>query len=544
MPDLFSSTSSPEADGTGALPPAKARKVGSPSIVRGADAALLAAAAMKARWSSLVLVEVTSTSPDYIKPWKMHSQRSCKGSGFVIEGGRILTNYHVVQDAIDVRLRKHGVSRRWRGTVLARGPDVDLALLAVHEDEEGRGDSFWNGVTPAVWCSTLPALQSAVHVIGFPTGGTTISVTQGVVSRVDCKNYRVGSSAFANSGGLLVLQIDAAINAGNSGGPAFCSDGSVVGVAFQSLGGAADGIGYLIPTQVCLNFLAAVAGGEYKGISDVPFLARELRNASLRRRHRVPDDVTGVLVTRASSHSALGVRVDDVVLSIDGKKVGDDGSVELRESELVSYEFLLTGKQRGEPTSVLVLRGGERVQLCAPLSQLPRRLPRNHGFDCFPHYVIIGGLVFVRLCCPMLEDKRSKGHHSAIYDLVNYQIARSFPPADGGGEGGEVAEILLLTEILAAPLNYGYTCHAWRVLDTLNGQRPKSLRALHQMYRAVPDGAFLEFVFSHGGDQIVLDATECRQSEPDILQLHAIPSATSDGLQGGGEEPAAPAPAP
>ena len=89
-----------------------------------------------------------------------------------------------------------------------------------------------------------------------------------------------------------------------------------------------------------------------------------------------------------------------------------------------------------------------------------------------------------------------------------------------------------------------YTCHAWRVLDTLNGQRPKSLRALHQMYRAVPDGAFLEFVFSHGGDQIVLDATECRQSEPDILQLHAIPSATSDGLQGGGEEPAAPAPAP
>ncbi|EOD06280.1 hypothetical protein EMIHUDRAFT_249947 [Emiliania huxleyi CCMP1516] len=151
MPDLFSSTSSPEADGTGALPPAKARKVGSPSIVRGADAALLAAAAMKARWSSLVLVEVTSTSPDYIKPWKMHSQRSCKGSGFVIEGGRILTNYHVVQDAIDVRLRKHGVSRRWRGTVLARGPDVDLALLAVHEDEEGRGDSFWNGVTPAVW---------------------------------------------------------------------------------------------------------------------------------------------------------------------------------------------------------------------------------------------------------------------------------------------------------------------------------------------------------------------------------------------------------
>ena len=55
----------------------------------------------------VVLIEVTSTTPDFIKPWKMHSQRACKGSGFVIDGQRILTNFHVVQDAIDVRLRKH-----------------------------------------------------------------------------------------------------------------------------------------------------------------------------------------------------------------------------------------------------------------------------------------------------------------------------------------------------------------------------------------------------------------------------------------------------
>jgi S1-C subfamily serine protease len=141
---------------------------------------------------AVVLIEVTSTSPDFVKPWKMHSQRTCKGSGFVIEGQRIMTNFHVVQDAIDVRLRKHGMSRRWRGKVVAVGPDVDLALLEVHEEELSKGESFWTGVSPVTWQSTLPQLQSAVHVCGFPTGGTTISVTQGVVSRIDCKNYRVG----------------------------------------------------------------------------------------------------------------------------------------------------------------------------------------------------------------------------------------------------------------------------------------------------------------------------------------------------------------
>ena len=167
---------------------------------------------------SVILIEVTTTSPDFIFPWKMKTQHRCSGSGFVISGERILTNFHVVQDAIDVRLRKHGMSRRWRGKILACGPDVDLALLEVHEEEAGKGDSFWSGVAPLEWHSSLPELQDSVHVNGFPTGGSTISVTQGVVSRIDCKNYHVGKTFEFNPGGLQVLQIDAAINSGNSGG--------------------------------------------------------------------------------------------------------------------------------------------------------------------------------------------------------------------------------------------------------------------------------------------------------------------------------------
>ena len=171
------------------------------------------AAAGNPHLGRVVLIEVVSASPNYLQPWKMHTQRACKGSGFVIEtsdGLRILTNFHVVQDAIDVRLRKHGMSRRWRGKILSCGPDVDLALLEVHEEEEGKGDSFWSGVTPASWCPELPPLQSTVLVCGFPTGGNTISVTQGVVSRIDCRNYRAGTTSFASPGGMLVLQIDAA----------------------------------------------------------------------------------------------------------------------------------------------------------------------------------------------------------------------------------------------------------------------------------------------------------------------------------------------
>lgn len=479
---------------------------------------------------AVVLIEVTSTSPDFIKPWKMHSQRSCKGSGFVIDGQRIITNFHVVQDAIDVRLRKHGMSRRWRGKVVAVGPDVDLALLEVHEEELNKGESFWAGVSPVTWHSTLPLLQSAVHVCGFPTGGSTISVTQGVVSRIDCKNYRVGPAHAFNPGGILVLQIDAAINPGNSGGPAFAKDGSVVGVAFQSLGGHADGIGYLIPAVVCENFLAA-AGGErpYAGVADVPFTARDLRNASLRRRHSVSDDTTGILITKVSPNATVGLQPDDVIVAIDGKDVGDDGSVELRQSELVGFSFLITCKRAGASTSFSVMRAGERVELSGTLQPLPPVLPCVSGFDCSAEYVIVGGLVFTRLTCPMLEDKRSKGHSAAMFDLVHFKLANSFAPA-APTDGEEPEQVLLLTEILAAPLNYGYSMpSSWRVLDTLNGQRICSLRALHDAYR-LHTGEFFEFSFSHGGDAIVLAAEQCRQSEPAILKMHAIPSIASKGI--------------
>jgi S1-C subfamily serine protease len=190
------------------------------------------ASAMAAHMESVILIEVTAVSPNFIQPWKMHGQRQSSGSGFIISDRRIITNHHVVKDAIDVRLRKHGVARRWRGKVVVSAHDVDLAIVTVHEEED---DTFWDGVTPAEWGVDLPTLQSSVHVVGFPMGGSTICVTQGVVSRIDCKNYRVGYTAAHNPGRILVIQIDAAINPGNSGGPAFAPDGRVVGIAPQNL---------------------------------------------------------------------------------------------------------------------------------------------------------------------------------------------------------------------------------------------------------------------------------------------------------------------
>ena len=161
-----------------------------------------------------------------------------------------------------------------------------VAMLTVNDDE------FWEGVSPVEF-GNLPTLQDAVTVVGYPIGGDTISVTSGVVSRIEILSYVHGStellglqvmgshfSFFSFSYCwlvdpffwcllfLMVLQIDAAINSGNSGGPAFNEKGNCVGIAFQSLKHEdAENIGYVIPTPVIKHFIQDYEkNGAYTGM--------------------------------------------------------------------------------------------------------------------------------------------------------------------------------------------------------------------------------------------------------------------------------------
>ncbi|KAG8076172.1 hypothetical protein GUJ93_ZPchr0006g43885 [Zizania palustris] len=158
---------------------------------------------------AVVKVFCVHTEPNFWLPWQRKRQYSTSSSGFIIGGRRVLTNAHSVEHYTQVKLKKRGSDTKYIATVLA------IAMLTVEDDE------FWKGVSPLEFGS-LPALQDAVTVVGYPIGGDTISVTSGVVSRIEILSYVHGSTE------LLGLQIDAAINSGNSGGPAFNDKGKFV----------------------------------------------------------------------------------------------------------------------------------------------------------------------------------------------------------------------------------------------------------------------------------------------------------------------------
>lgn len=211
------------------------------------------------------------TEPNFSLPWQRKRQYSSGSSGFVIAGKRVLTNAHSVEYQTQVKLKKRGSDTKYLATVLAIGTECDIALLTVEDDE------FWEGITPVEF-GDLPVLQDAVTVVGYPIGGDTISVTSGVVSRMEILSYVHGSTE------LLGLQIDAAINSGNSGGPAFSDKGKCVGIAFQSLKtDDVENIGYVIPTPVIQHFINDYEkNGKYTGFPLLGVEWQKMENPELR----------------------------------------------------------------------------------------------------------------------------------------------------------------------------------------------------------------------------------------------------------------------
>ncbi|KAL0897583.1 hypothetical protein Bca101_081544 [Brassica carinata] len=297
---------------------------------------------------SVVKVFTVSSKPRLFQPWQISMQNECSGSGFLISGKKIITNAHVVANHTSVKVKKHGSATKYKAKVRMIGHECDLAILEVDSDE------FWEGMN-FLELGDVPKLQEEVHLVGYPCGGDSISVTKGVVSRVELREYSHSSAE------LLTIQIDAAINSGNSGGPVFLGN-KVAGVAFEGLFWS-DGIGYMIPTPVVKHFLDGV---EEKHVSfgSMNLSYQTMGNAQLRDYFKMSKDMTGILVNEINplSDAYNFLKKDDVILSIDGVRIGNDSKVPFLNQDTVTFKHLVSMKKPSETALIKVLREGKEYE--------------------------------------------------------------------------------------------------------------------------------------------------------------------------------------
>lgn len=474
--------------------------------------------------NAVVKVHVVQHTYETMSPWNSDSQKG-SGSGLMIEGNLILTNAHVAADATFLEVQRHGETTRYEAEVVYISHESDLALLRT------RDSSVYKDVQPLA-LGDLPKMQQQVEVYGFPIGGDTLSVTRGVVSRIEKQNYvHTGEN-------LIAAQVDAAINFGNSGGPVI-SNGKVVGVAMQS-GFLTENIGYMIPTPIIRHFLDDVKDQRVDGYGFHGFLAQSMENPAMRHKYGLQTNQTGILVHKVYEHSpAEGkVAVGDIVTEIDGHKIENNGTVEFRPGEFIDHTHYIDMHQIGEDLKIKLIHQGKSQEVNLRLDKPGKEylLVKPTEYDKQPTYYIFGGLIFMPL------------NQNVISSMEN-------PPPQIGtltyeAPSKERTEAVIMTKVLPADINKDYHHTTNLLISKVNGE---TVHDFHDFFNKLQTST-TDFITLEGADnfQLVLDRKEAIRRQPEILAQYGVKSDRSQDLtvpvatpQPAVAQPAAPvAPAP
>jgi S1-C subfamily serine protease len=446
--------------------------------------------------ASVVKIHVTQRYPDPFRPWTKSQSREMSGTGFVIDGKRILTNAHVVSFASQVYVQAHGSSEKVAAKVAHIHVGIDLAVLTIDDD------AFFEGRPPLPIDESLPSVKAAVNVYGFPRGGDQISITEGIVSRVEFAEFYYSTLG-------LRIQVDAALNPGNSGGPAI-SDGKVMGVAFSELNNA-DNIGYLIAADEVRTFLADLEDGDYGGKARLWDIYQTTDNEDLRARLKLPREVGGCMITRCTDGVPGGVlQENDVITKIGPHAIGRDGYVRVDGDLPLAFTFYVNKLAKDGKVPLSIWRDGQSLDIEAPVTSVRQRVI-PYMQQNYPPYIIVGPLVFSTPVHDLMEQTPKNPQwgrflaETASPLIVRLNDAPAF-------EGEEL--VYVPCPFLPHRLTKGYSPPAMRVLSEVNGVRVKNMPHLVELLRDSRD-EFLEFKFAGWLNetlvfqrQSLLDATE------------------------------------
>lgn len=410
-------------------------------------------------YRSVVRIEVATQTADYATPWNTGRFSGGIGTGFLIGPNKFLTNAHVVSNGQRYLINIYGSPEKHQAKVKYIAHDCDLAILEVE-------DFTPFAKLPVFSISTaVPQLESQVRVIGYPVGGERLSVTRGVVSRIDFQPY---SHSRADS--HLIVQIDAAINPGNSGGPVL-QDKNVIGVAFQGLR-TADNTGYIIPAPVVNRFLKDVEDGRYDEYTDLGLTEFPLINPAMRQALDLPNDGKGILITNVTPTSACDghVKPGDILLSIDKLPIDANGSV-LIEGEKVNMHEVVERKFAGDPVDLRLRRDGEWIDITVTLKSLPQSRMYAIKYEEKPRYIVFGGLVFQPLDTNLF----------ATAQFNDVTVRRLYADYVSKGLFQKHEDVVILTGIQSDELNSQVPSYAGKAVGKINGTEVKSLAHAYEL---------------------------------------------------------------
>ena len=461
---------------------------------------------------SVVKISATMRYPDLTHPWTKHSPQDASGTGVVIDGKRILTNAHVVLYASQLFVESYQSSDKLPATVESVSPGIDLAVLKL-EDE-----AFFDKRPPIMRTSELPEVKETVLVYGYPQGGTALSITKGIVSRIEFAGYNEGLSG-------VRVQIDAAINPGNSGGPALI-DGKMVGLIFSKLT-QADNIGYIIPSEEIDLFLKDVADGTYDGKPAMHEALQTLENDALRSFLGLDRKTQGMVVHSSDPANPQDpLKPFDLLAKIGDNEIDNVGMVKVKDNLRLNFQYLIQKVVKDGKVPLTVVRQGKSQAIDVPAkTKYPMLIESLKGK--YPSYFIYGPLVFSPVTSEFIASFDRTGRLYSALALMSSPLATrrgDLPKFEG-------EQLVVVTSpIFPNRIGKGYDNPLSKIVKEVNGVSIKNLRHFVEVLRDSKE-KFTTIVFNDKfSETIVFNHQDALKVTDEILSDNGIREQASEDL--------------
>ncbi|WP_435008811.1 trypsin-like peptidase domain-containing protein [Tundrisphaera lichenicola] len=460
---------------------------------------------------AVVKIYATMRGPDVVRPWLKAGQQEATGTGVVIEGNRILTNAHVVNYASQLFVEPNQSGDKLEATIEFVAPGIDLAVLKL-EDE-----SFFEKHRPIPRAEKLPEIKETVIVYGFPTGGSSLSITKGIVSRIEFVPYG------ANTQGLRI-QIDAAVNPGNSGGPALVGD-RMIGLV-NSMARGAENIGYIIPAEEVDLFLKDIADGSYDYKPVLRERLQTLENEALKAKLGFTKKSVGIVVHEPDSDDpAYPIKKWDVITKIGDHEIDNVCMTKVRDDLRVRFEYYLQSLTKDGKIPLTIVRDGQEMNIELPVAPRLDELiqPLRSGY---PSYFIYGPLTFSTASAEFLAVLDRSGMQ-ALFALFGSPLAtrrgdrQAFP-------GEEL--VVVSSPMFPHRIAKGYDNPLAKVVDQVNGIKIKNLKHLVETLRDAKDPYITITFVAKNSETMVFDRKEILKATDEILSDNSVRQQSSEDL--------------
>jgi hypothetical protein len=277
-------------------------------------------------------------------------------------------------------------------------------------------------------------------------------------------------------------------------------------------------MGFFIPIPIVRHFLTNLEDGRYDGFPDSGLQTASLLSPAYRRERGLPQGRSGVVVDRLAPGGTVAgvVRPGDVLLSVQGQAVADDGTIRLGDAR-VTFEHAFDMLQVGDSVRLSVWRDGRELALTAPARRIARYDRNRNRYGTAPDYVVYAGLVFMPLEVELLKTLGRGWPQSANRDLVWHQLFRE---AEKPAEADR--EVVVLTRVLRHAVNSQMSLQLPVGVERINGRPVRSLADVTTAF-AAGNGRFHTIDLEGDGGIEALERDKADAAHLEILKQYAIP---------------------